>query len=614
MKEKNKTHNLSLRKTIDNASYAMKICMKYNPSIVIHSFFLWLIGHGEWVFFDGVFMRVIVNGLDEGKGFAPIAKFIIFTMIIISICSIYSNYVKNVVYPLETNRLFKSLYKLMYKKAKNVELKCYEDADFYNKYTMAMDGAEEKIMAEIRGIMSTVIGVVAVVIVFMMMYEIDHYSVLFVIFPLIGNFVFGYYFNEYEYKRYQNYVPNNKVLNYVSRMMYLPDGAKEIRLSNIFLLMKSQYRHATRSNENIAVEYSSKTVIFNFLRNIFTFTFIFEGVLIYAFYRNSISKTIDLSELTIMTSLMVAMAWILIQVFDNVMEVMKNAMYINNIRDFLEYEETIPENQDGVIPSYEFESLEFRNVSFSYTNGNKNEKEILKNVSFVINKKETVALVGYNGAGKSTIIKLMIRLYDPTEGVILYNGRNIKEYNLKAYREVFATAFQDFSLFATSVKENVLMGKHYANEDEIVITSLKRAGVLEKVESLKDGINTIVTKEFSKDGAIFSGGESQKIAVARALAKEAPMKIFDEPSSALDPIAENKLFNNILEEGFNHTMLIISHRLSMVKKCDKVFMLENGKLVEEGTHEELLEQDGKYAYLYKKQAMNYLLIEEDTVI
>ena len=611
MKEKEEKKNkqkLSLKQTIENAGYAMKICMKYNPPIVIHSFFLWLIGHGEWVFFDGVFMRVIVKGLDEGRGFGAISGFIVITMIVIALCSIYSNYVKNVVYPLETNRLFRSIYKLMYKKAKNVELKCYEDSDFYNRYTMAMDGAEEKLVAQIRGIMGTVIGVVAVCIVFKMMFDIDHYSVLFVIFPLIGNFVFGYFLNKYEYKRYQELVPCNKVFNYVSRMMYLPDSAKEIRLSNIFLLMKKQYRNATENNENIAIEYSSKTVAFYFWRNIFTFTLIFEGVLLYATYRNRVSNTVDLSELTIMTSLMVAMAWILIRVFDNVMEVMKNAMFINNLREFLEYKEEIPEDQDGVQPSYDFESLEFRNVSFSYSN-DLNENITLNNISFVINKNEKVALVGYNGAGKSTIIKLMIRLYDPTEGMILYNGRNIKEYNLKAYREVFATAFQDFSLFGMSIRDNILMGKHYTDEDIRIKNALERVGILDKIENLKDGINTIMTKEFDNNGAVFSGGESQKIAVARTIAKEAPMKIFDEPSSALDPIAENVLLNNILQEGNNHTLLIISHRLSMVNKCDKVFMLEKGNLVEEGTHEDLLELNGSYAYLYKKQAMNYLVTE-----
>ena len=438
------------------------------------------------------------------------------------------------------------------------------------------------------------------------MFEIDHYAVLFIISPLIGNFLFGNLKNKYEFKRYEEQAPNEKVLNYVSRMMYLPDGAKEIRLSNVFSLMKKQYREATKQNVRVAVKYAFANASLNFWRITFTFTVIFEGVLLYAIYRNQVTGSISLAELTIMTSLMVAMTWILIRLFENVMEIMKNGIFINNLRGFLEYEEEIPQDQDGELPDGEFESLEFRNVSFSYK-----EEQTIRNLSFVIRKGQKIALVGHNGAGKTTIIKLLLRLYDPTSGVILYNGKDIREYNLKAYRELFATTFQDFQMFGMTIKENVLMGRHYDNEEEQVISALKKAGVYEKVMTLKDGIHTMMTKEFDADGAVLSGGETQKIAVARTFVKEAVMKIFDEPSSALDPIAEFELFQNIMKEGEDHTMLFISHRLSSVKNCDKVFMLEKGHLIEEGTHQELLTANGSYAQMYKKQAMNYLALEKE---
>ncbi len=288
------------------------------------------------------------------------------------------------------------------------------------------------------------------------------------------------------------------------------------------------------------------------------------------------------------------------------MEILKNGVFINNLRGFLEYEETIPQDQDGDMPDKEFQSLEFRNVSFSY-----NEEQTIQNLSFVITKGQTAALVGHNGAGKTTIIKLLLRLYDPTSGTVLYNGRDIRLYNLKAYPELFATTFQDFQMFGMTIKENVLMGRHYEKEEELVIDALKKAGVYEKVLSLDDGIDTMMTKEFDADGAVLSGGESQKIAVARTFVKDAPMKIFDEPSSALDPIAEYELFQNIMKEGSDHTMLFISHRLSSVKNCDKVFMLEKGHLIEEGAHDELIAADGSYAQMYKKQAMNYLALENE---
>lgn len=606
-----KEEKLTLIQSFKNSGYAIKLGYSISKSIVIHSWFLWIGGFAGWVFFDGIFMKKIVDGLDRNIGFTPIFRFVALSGLAFCLMALYSGYVENVVYPLETNRLFGGIYSKMYAKAKNVELRCYEDPDFYNRYTKAMDGAEEKVTAIIRGLIGAVVGSVAAVIVFYLMYEIDHFAMLFMISPLLGNFVFGNWKNKLEFKRYEEQAPNEKVLNYVSRMMYLPDGAKEIRLSDVFSLMRKQYRDATENNVNIAVKYAFKNAFANFWRITFTFTVIFEGVLLYAIYRNLVSKSITLAELTIMTSLMVAMTWILIRVFENVMEIMKYGMFINNLRSFLEYEEVIPEDQDGDMPDKDFESLEFRNVSFSYK-----DEETIKNLSFCIKKGQIAALVGHNGAGKTTIIKLLLRLYDPTSGEILYNGKNIKEYNLKAYREIFATTFQDYQIFGMSVKENVLMGRHYDNEDEMVVKALKRAGVYDKVMTLKDGIDTVMTKEFDDEGAVLSGGESQKIAVARTFIKESPMKIFDEPSSALDPIAEYELFKNIMKEGKEHTMLFISHRLSSVKDCDKVFMLEHGTLIEEGTHRELIDLNGSYAAMYKKQAMNYLALdnEEEVVL
>ena len=601
-----KKDKLSLKQTLKNAWYALTLGASISKSIVIHSFFLWLVGYCEWVFFDGIFMRKIVDALDQGRGFRPIFLFILLSGVAFCAASVYTNYVENVVYPLETNRLFGGIYRKLYEKAKNVELRCYEDSDFYNRYTMAMDGAEEKITAIIRGVLGTVIGSVSAVVVFWFMYEIDHYAMLFIVCPLLGNFVFGNLKNKYEFKRYQEQAPNEKVLNYVSRMMYLPDGAKEIRLSEVFSLMKKQYREATDRNVRIAVKYAFANASLNFWRITFTFTVIFEGVLLYAIYRKQVTGSITLAQLTIMTSLMVAMTWILIRVFESIMEILKNGVFINNLRTFLAYEETIPEDQDGDMPEKEFRSIEFREVSFSYK-----DEQTIQDMSFVITKGQTAALVGHNGAGKTTIIKLLLRLYDPTSGTIFYNGRDIREYNLKAYRELFATTFQDFQMFGMTIKENVLMGRHYEKEEELVIAALKKAGVYEKVSSLEKGIDTMMTKEFDEDGAVLSGGESQKIAVARTFVKDAPMKIFDEPSSALDPIAEYELFQNIMKEGSDHTMLFISHRLSSVKNCDKVFMLEKGHLIEEGTHSELMAANGSYAQMYKKQAMNYLALENE---
>lgn len=600
-----KENKLSFVKTLQNDWYALKLGFSISRSLVINAFFMRLAGYFEWVFFDAIFLREIVGALDEGKSFNEIFAFIAICGALFFLINLYNNYADNVILPLQTTRLYGGIYRKLYAKARNVELKCYEDSDFYNRYTMAMDGADTKVSAIITSFWGVLVGAAATAAVFGFMYEIDHFAVLFIICPLIGNFLFGNWKNKFEFKRYQEQAPNDKVLNYVNRTMYLPDYAKEIRLFQIFRLLKKQYHDATQDNVRVAKKYAFANAFLNFWKITFTFTAIFEGVLFYAIYRHLVTGSISLAQLTVMSSLMVAMTWILIRLFEDIMAIMKNGLFINNLRGFLEYKEEIAEDQKGIMPEKEFESLVFDNVCFSYK-----DEETIKNLSFELNRGEIVALVGHNGAGKTTIVKLLLRLYDPTSGVIRVNGRDIREYDLHAYREMFAATFQDFSVMGMTIKENVLMGRRYDNEDELVERSLKRAGVYEKVQSLPKGIYTMMTKEFEEDGAVLSGGENQKLAVARTFAKESPVKIFDEPSSALDPIAEYELFKNIMREGRDHTMLFISHRLSSVKSCDKVFMLENGRLIEKGSHRQLMELGGSYARMYKKQAMNYLALDE----
>lgn len=604
MRGKMKEKKLSLAKTLRNDWYALKLGFSISRSLVVNAFLMRLAGYFEWVFFDAVFLREIVGALDENKSFSDILTFILICGATFALINLYNSYADNVILPLQTVRLYGGIHRKLYAKASNVELRCYEDSDFYNRYTMAMDGAEEKVREIIISFWGVLVGAVATVAVFLFMYQIDHYAVLFIICPLLGNFLFGNWKNKFDFRKYQEQAPNEKVLNYVNRTMYLPDYAKEIRLFKIFRLLKKQYHEATWNNARIAVKYAFPIAFLNFWRLTFTFTVIFEGVLLYAIYRHQVTGSITLAQLTVMTSLMVAMTWILIRLFEDIMAIMKNGLFINNLRGFLEYEEKIPEDQKGTLPEGQFESLEFDKVCFSYK-----EEETIKDLSFVLKKGEIAALVGHNGTGKTTIVKLLLRLYDPTSGVIRMNGRDIREYNLHAYREMFATTFQDFSIMGMTVMENVLMGRHYVNEEELVVSSLKKAGIYEKVMSLPGGIHTMMTKEFEEDGAVLSGGESQKLAVARTFAKDSPVKIFDEPSSALDPIAEYDLFQNIMKEGKDHTMLFISHRLSSVKNCDKIFMLEGGKLIEEGSHSRLMELGGSYARMYQKQAMNYLALD-----
>ncbi len=601
MKEKRE----SKARIFANNAYAVKTVWQISKRRVIHTALYSITGYVEWIFMSIFFLRYVINAIENEAPFGTILGFIGICFAVFSLLAMYVSYMNSVVIPYTDNKIYRCLYRKLYAKARNVELRCFEDADFYNRYTMALDGSAKKMTDSVKFFFQVIFGVIAAAAAFSSMFMIDPFSVLFVISPIIGNFVFGGLMNKIWGGRYVDNVKNNRTAEYVNRVMHLAEFAKEIRYSNIHELMMKRYNEAIKGNQAVADKYAKKAVAYTWAQNVTTFALVFEGIMIYAAYRTIVSKTMGLAELAIMFTAMSTSSWILIGMFNNFTEAMKNGQFLEYFRTFMEYKEKIPEDQDGIIPEEKVRSVEFRNVCFEY----KENEPVINDLSFKIEGDKVCALVGHNGAGKSTIIKLLFRLYDPTSGEILVNGINIKEYNLKAYRKLFSAAFQDYKVMAMSVRDNVLMGAESEDPDKTAEHALKCAGVWEKIQSLPDGIDTVMTKEFDNNGAVLSGGEQQKIVVARAFAQKASVKVFDEPSSALDPIAEYDLYKGIMDESKGHITLFISHRLSSVKDADIVFMLENGSVIEQGSHKELMAQGGNYCEMFTKQAQNYLADE-----
>ena len=596
------------RRTLKNNLYALKLGWQMAPGPIVHMAVSRVLGYFEWLFYSAFFMRYVINAMETEQEVSSILTFLGITVLVFASMSLYNNYLEGKVWPIASAKLHKKLNLKLFEKSTNVELSCFEDSEFYNKYTLATENAANKLIETIQNIWGVLFGCIAAGIAFYLMYDIDKISVLFVIFPIIGNFVFNRGLSKIDFDRNKDMAPHNRRIAYVNRVMYLADYAKEVRLTNVFSLMKRDYREAIRGVADVTRKYTPKAVVLHWFRVQFTFSFIFEGVLIYGAYRTLVNHSMSLAKLAVLTSMMVSCTWILIGFTESLVTSFRNGLFVDNLRSFLEYEEKIPEDYEGDDPGDTIDRIEFRNVCFSYK-----DEEVIRNLSFELRGGKTYALVGHNGAGKSTIIKLLLRFYDPTSGEILLNGRNIKEYELQKYRALFAGAFQDYQIFSLSVMENVLMRKAVPEDEPEVIRALQLAGVYEKVQSLPNGIHTILTKEFAEDGAVLSGGEYQKIVVARAFVQKRPVKIFDEPSSALDPIAEYKLFESILQDGQDKTMLFISHRLSSVQNADWVFMLENGTIIEQGSHKKLMQNHGAYADMYEKQAVNYLATDRASV-
>ena len=247
----------------------------------------------------------------------------------------------------------------------------------------------------------------------------------------------------------------------------------------------------------------------------------------------------------------------------------------------------------------EFQTLEFRDVVFRYP---RSEQKILDHVSFRIDKGETISIVGMNGAGKTTLVKLICRLYRAEQGEILVNGIPIEKYSYDSYMKNIRTIFQDFKLFACQIRENIAPEK----ADEAVWESLKKVGLQEKVSGLPKGIDTVYTVTYEEESVDFSGGEEQKLALARVLNKEASLTILDEPTAAMDPLAEAEFYQKFHELIQGNLVIYISHRMSSSLFCDKILVLEYGKVSAFDTHQNLIKnQEGLYYKLFSEQAKRY---------
>lgn len=287
----------------------------------------------------------------------------------------------------------------------------------------------------------------------------------------------------------------------------------------------------------------------------------------------------------------------------NVRDLLARSREVDDFRSFVDFADSDAEDTGIPVPEYSSYEFRFENVSFRYP---KAESFALKKLSLTLTAGERLAVVGLNGAGKSTFIKLLLRLYEPTEGTIYLNGVDIRTYNKRSYYRVFAPVFQEVNLFAFPLAENISMKPPIETDKKKAEQCLVDAGFSEKLKELPAGVDTEVLKVIFDDGVDFSGGEKQKLALARALYKEAPVVVLDEPTAALDALAEYQLYQDFDKLIGGKTSVYISHRLSSTRFCDKVAMFEGGEMVEYGTHQSLLAAEGAYAKMFEVQAQYYV--------
>ena len=583
-----------------NTAFMLKCSFKSAPVATILIYLAYIAENVYYaVVFNVMFLQTaisIIEGNGTFKEFATKIGLIIFGKIAVDLFS----YI--VFHPVREKYEFKYegyINRMIFEKAQQVELACYETPEFFDSYNRATwvieKGAYKRI---IEGSAWTLGSIISIIFLVIYLCQLDPLLLIIIVCPVIVMY-FQVKRNGVEFAKEKEMTPFERQKDYTKRTVLLKDFAKEIKTTDIFTVVKRRFREATEKNIQTIGKYGRKIAVLEMFTDFFGEVIPIAGGFGYGCYRLIVRQDLPISDFSVLISAITNCRNKLNQLARYFTMQQKQCLWVQNLREFLAYE---PKVAGGSIEPGEFESLEFRNVSFRYGD---NKKNTLTNVSFKINKGESIAVVGHNGAGKTTLSKLMMRLYDVSEGEILYNGINIKEYDLLKYRDKFASVFQDYRIFAMTVAENVLIEEVDESNIERATKALKQSGVYGKIESLDKKENTILTREFDENGALLSGGESQKVTIARMFAKKFDIAILDEPSSALDPVAESKMYDSLMEGTKDKTVIYISHRLSSATRSDNILVFDHGELIEQGNHEELMALGGEYCNMFTLQASGY---------
>lgn len=582
-----------------NIMYALKLVWQTDKRLIISHFVLAIVDDVFELYIQNIlFLKVLLTVIEGGSINEYIRNLIgFFAIAVVSKAVVWFAVYHHMV---GAKTVLKGLNNRVFSKALSLDVGCYENPEFYDKYqraTLIMTrGYFDSLCADVAQIVS---GIIAFACVIGTVSSINPRYLLFLM-PVLLVFVVEYYKSKAVYKRDLKMTKNNRIKSYIQRTVFLKDFSKDMRTSNIFAVVLKRFKGAIDSNVEILRSYGIKLFLYSVVSSLFGEFIPLIGTYAYAGYQFVSKSSMTVSGFSVVLSSINSIRESTLRVADSFEELTQMALYFQYMKDFFDYE---PQVVGGEKAAGEFESLEFRDVTFKYPSADKNA---LEHISFKIHSGETIAVVGINGAGKSTLVKLMLRFYDPDEGEILYNGVNIKEYDLDSYRNAFATVFQDYKNFAISVFENV-MCRECTEEDKILARkALEQSGAWDKISTFENGGETVITREFDKNGAGLSGGESQKLSTARLFAKDFQLAILDEPSSALDPIAEYKMYENLVSATKDKTVIYISHRLSSAVLSDRIYVIGGGTILEQGSHDELMASGGEYAEMFTLQASRYL--------
>lgn len=574
-----------------------------SPSYILLLLFSTLVNSGQ-VLINVVLPKFLI---DELMGNRDIKRLALFGMAIVVANVLFAFLANTMKRIMDVKNIYikEKMSQAMATKIMNVEFSYLENPFYLDLKERAVfaannQSAMENLINNIAGCLKNFITISGLLVV---MFTLSWVLVVLMVVTVVLSLMIYRFFMDYQMKFFQDLVPVNRKYGYYVNLCSSDKLQKDIRLYRMNKMLTDRVTKYNVELNTWLSKYFKKQGIYmgfygviNDLQATLAYGYVALRVTVDLFGRK-----IGIGSFTMYVTAAINFSSSIAQFGNSIITIIQMLGYLDPFMEFM----SLPDEKNAcgnLECSGEVESIEFKNVSFSYPGS---EKEILHDISFKISKGEKISIVGLNGAGKTTLIKLICRLYHPNSGEILINGHNIFEYNHESYMKNIAAVFQDYKLFAFSIDENITC-KDIDSDTDKTMELIEEVGLKEKVESLPKGIHSLFGKAYDEEGIEMSGGQSQKIAIARALYKAASLIILDEPTSALDPLAEAEIYENFNTMVGNKTAIYISHRMSSSVFCDKILIIDGGRVADYDTHHNLMQKtDSLYYKLFNSQAVNY---------
>lgn len=584
-----------------NYKFMLKTICKASASRVWLNIFFTVINDLFSIFYNVLFFAYFMDVVEKGKSIATISKVLIVFILINIVFEILNSYYNQAYIPQNDVKVSLFFKNMIYKKIMTVDIECFDNPEYYDNVTFALNDLFNRVNSILNNIARFISHSCCVIVLIGYFAQIDFAIVMISLISVLTGLFFEPVINKYRYRYTNESLKYQRKYDYVKRISIQAECAEELRTTNVKNVLNKMLDDAFWGLKTLLKKYYRKITMLDSVQVFFGFGIVSCVTTLISIHRIVVDKTVTIAMFLPLMGAIAQFTWRASSVISCFTGILNDNIYLNKFNEFYRYESKVVSRKEEMVDA-SFSGMKIDHLYFKY---NENDNYTLKDICMEIRPKQKIALVGYNGAGKSTLINLILRLYDSDQGSITYNDKNICDYNVKNYRSKYGIVFQDINVYATTIGQNIAMDTKVYSDEEMqnVMNSLR---LKEKINNYEGRFNTQLTHELSDSGEMLSIGQCQCLALARIFINpEKQLYILDEPTSALDPIAEEEIFKAINGYLADKTVIYISHRFSASKIADKIYFMEKGQIVEQGTHDELMLQSGKYADMFNLQAKYY---------